>query len=50
MEKLNFELIITSPYDREKLVVEINYRNDIPVFIEQEKVFLKQFSIMENLR
>ena len=49
MEKLNFELIITSPYDREKLVVEINYRNDIPVFIEK-KSFLKQFSIMENLR
>lgn len=41
MEKLNFELIITSPYDREKLVVEINYRNDIPVFIEQEKVFFE---------
>lgn len=50
MEKLNFELMIASPYDREKLVVEINYKNDIPVFIEQEKVFLKQFSITENLR
>lgn len=41
MEKLNFELMIASPYDREKLVVEINYKNDIPVFIEQEKVFFE---------
>lgn len=29
MEKLNFELMIASPYDREKLVVEINYGNYI---------------------
>ena len=44
MEKLNFELMIASPYDREKLVVEINYKNDIPVFIEQETIRIKNFS------
>ncbi len=41
MKKLNFELIIASPYDRERLVVEINYENDIPVFIEQENLFFE---------
>ena len=50
MEKLNFELMIASPYDREKLVVEINYKNDIPVSLSRKKSFLKQFSITENLR